>query len=182
MDKFKIDPVALRAHFTPFFSGLGRKAWALALIVLVLDQATKLWMLFGLNLELYQSVKILPFFAFSMVHNIGISFGFFSSTSWGRWVLVLFQFAMAIGLADVVRRQVNPWLATSLGLIVGGALGNGIDRARLGYVVDFIDVSGTHIFPWVFNIADSAITIGVVLLVWYFVRVDGAKAKDATKS
>ena len=56
-------------------------------------------------------------------------------------------------------------LITAIGLVIGGALGNVIDRVRFGYVVDFIDVSGTGVFPWVFNVADSAITIGVVLLI-----------------
>ena len=65
-------------------------------------------------------------------------------------------------------------LTTALGLVMGGALGNVIDRIRFGYVVDFVDLSGTGVFPWVFNVADSAITIGVVLLVLDIIRVEQA--------
>ncbi|MFT4075900.1 MAG: signal peptidase II [Asticcacaulis sp.] len=171
----------LRAHFTPLYSSLGLKALGLALLVLILDQLTKLGVWHGLNLQtIGDQVNILPIFSLTMVHNQGISFGFFHSEGAGRWVLVLFQFGMGLALMDYVRTQTNAWLALSLGLIIGGAIGNGIDRARLGFVIDFLDFSGTHIFPWVFNVADSAICIGVALLVWYFVRADlTAKRKDA---
>lgn len=170
----------LRTHFTPLYSPLGLQGILLALVVLVLDQASKLWILFGLRLEEIQHVNILPFFSFTMVHNKGISFGLLTSEGPGRWLLVLFQFGMAAVIVDFLRNQKHPLAALSLGLIMGGALGNGIDRARLGYVVDFLDFSGTHVFPWVFNVADSAICIGVALLVWYFIRADmTTKDKDA---
>ncbi|ESQ82728.1 hypothetical protein AEAC466_16445 [Asticcacaulis sp. AC466] len=171
----------LKAHFTPLYSAEGLKALGLALLVLIADQATKLGVLYGLNLrEIGQQVNILPFFSLTMVHNQGISFGLLTSDGLGRWLLVLFQFGMAFGIADYVRTKTNPWLIVSLGLIIGGAIGNGIDRLRLGYVVDFLDFGGTGFFPWVFNVADSAICIGVALLVWYFVRADMAeKGKTA---
>jgi len=171
----------VRTHFTPLYSSLGLKGLGLAAIVLIFDQLTKLGVLYGLNLQaIGDQVNILPFFSLTMVHNQGISFGLLTSEGPGRWLLVLFQFGMALALVDYVRTQTNAWLTFSLGLIIGGAIGNGIDRFRLGYVVDFLDFSGTHVFPWVFNIADSAICIGVALLVWYFVRADlTAKRKDA---
>ncbi len=170
----------LRAHFTPLHTSLGLKGLGLAVIILVFDQLTKLGVLYGLNLQaIGDQVNILPFFSLTMVHNQGISFGLLTSGGLGRWLLVLFQFGMALALVDYVRTQTNAWLTFSLGLIIGGAIGNGIDRFRLGYVVDFLDFSGTHVFPWVFNVADSAICIGVALLVWYFVRADlTAKRKD----
>jgi signal peptidase II len=171
----------LRAHFTPLYTSLGLQGLGLAVLILILDQLTKLGVLYGLNLQaIGDQVNILPFFSLTMVHNQGISFGLLTSGGLGRWLLVLFQFGMALLILDWVRAQKSPWLGSSLGLIAGGAIGNGIDRFRLGYVVDFLDFSGTHVFPWVFNIADSAICIGVALLVWYFVRADlTAKRKDA---
>lgn len=171
----------LRAHFAPLYTSTGLRGLALAAIVLILDQLTKLGVLYGLNLQaLGDQVNILPFFSLTMVHNQGISFGLLTSGGLGRWLLVLFQFGMGLYLIDLVRAKSDPWLVYSLGLIIGGAIGNGIDRFRLGYVVDFLDFSGTHIFPWVFNVADSAICIGVALLVWYFIRADlTAKHKDA---
>ncbi len=165
----------LRAHLTPLYSPEGLKGLGLALIIFALDQLSKYAVLFGLNLrEIGDHAQILPFFSLTMVHNIGISFGFLGSQGSGRWLLVLFQFAVALGLINYVRAAKSLWLTLSLGLIIGGAIGNGLDRLRLGYVVDFLDFSGTHIFPWVFNVADSAITIGVMLLIWHFVTSDKA--------
>ena len=165
----------VRAHLTPLYSQAGLKGLGLALTIFVLDQLSKYAVLFGLNLQdVGDHAQILPFFSFTMVHNIGISFGFFGSQGSGRWLLVVFQFAVALVMIDYVRAARSPWLTLSLGLIIGGAIGNGLDRLRLGYVVDFLDFSGTHIFPWVFNVADSAITIGVMLLIWHFVSSDKA--------
>jgi signal peptidase II len=72
---------------------------------------------------------------------------------------------VSAGLAWWALRADRRLLITAIGLVMGGALGNVIDRVRFGYVVDFIDFSGTGVFPWVFNVADSAITVGVVLLI-----------------
>ncbi|MDI7774916.1 signal peptidase II [Asticcacaulis sp. EMRT-3] len=158
---------------------MGALGLGLAAVVLLLDQISKAWVLNGLGLhEIGDQVKILPFFSFTLVHNIGISFGMLSSDGLGRWLLVLFQFIVALVLIDYVRKQTRPWLVVCLGLIIGGALGNGLDRLRFGFVVDFLDFSGTHVFPWVFNIADSGISIGVALLVWYFIRTDKPKASE----
>ena len=81
---------------------------------------------------------------------------------------------MAVALAVWARRTVRALPALALGLIMGGAVGNALDRVRLGAVVDFIDVSGIGVFPWVFNVADSAITVGVALLL-----LDSLVAKPA---
>ena len=170
----------LRTHFTPLTTPLGIRGLLLALLVLVLDQVSKWIILVPLNLRnLGDQVNILPFFNLTMVHNKGISFGLLHSDGFGRWFLALFQIGMAVLLADFVRTQKKPLLTVALGLIIGGAVGNAIDRVRLGFVVDFIDVSGTHVFPWVFNVADSAICIGVALLIWYFVQADQAAKKAA---
>ena len=170
----------VRTHFTPLTTPLGLKGLALAVLVLVLDQISKWAILVPLNLRnLGDQVNILPFFNLTMVHNKGISFGLLLSDGFGRWFLALFQIGMAVLLADFVRMQKKPWLTVALGLIIGGAIGNAIDRVRLGFVVDFLDFSGTHVFPWVFNVADSAICIGVALLIWYFIQADRAAKMNA---
>jgi signal peptidase II len=81
-----------------------------------------------------------------------------------RWGFVAFSLVVAVLLAAWARRQARLLPAIGLGLIVGGAIGNAIDRARFGSVVDFIDVQQLGFFPWIFNVADSAITVGVVVL------------------
>ena len=101
-----------------------------------------------------------------LVWNRGVSFGLLNSHGdLGRWALVAFETAVALALAVWARRSERPILAVALGFVMGGAIGNVIDRARFGAVVDFIDVTALH-FPWVFNLADSAINIGVALLLW----------------
>lgn len=80
-----------------------------------------------------------------------------------RWLLAAFSAAVAVGLIVWARRIGRPLLSVAIGLIIGGAVGNLIDRVRWGAVADFLNFSGLH-FPWVFNVADSAITVGVALL------------------
>lgn len=100
-----------------------------------------------------------------MVWNEGVSFGFLQARhDLVRWGLTLFALAVALALAAWARKADRRLLGVSLGLIIGGAVGNAIDRARFGAVADFIDVSALGFFPWVFNVADSAITIGVILM------------------
>ncbi|MBI1408271.1 MAG: signal peptidase II [Caulobacter sp.] len=143
---------------------MGPLAYSLALAVILADQLSKLWVLYSLNLQALGSVKVLGPLRLTMVWNQGVSFGMFrADTGWMRWLLVIFSLAVAIIIAVWVRRVQRPLLGWGFGLIMGGAIGNMIDRVRLGAVADFIDVQAL-MFPWVFNIADSAITIGVVLL------------------
>jgi lipoprotein signal peptidase len=145
-------------------SRLALKAYGLALLVIVLDQLTKAWMISGLDLREVGQIPVLgSFFRFSWVENRGVSFGLFGDGS-ARWVLSVFSIGVAVALAWWVARQTRPLMGTAIGLVMGGAVGNVIDRVRFGYVVDFLDFSGTGLFPWVFNVADSAITIGVLLL------------------
>ena len=163
----------IAAYFGARTTRAGVGALLLAALVLVLDQASKFWVLHGLGLQQPgDSVTILPFFSFTYVQNIGISFGLFGSEGAGRWLLVAFQFAVALFLIGYVRSKDRSLLVVALALIIGGAIGNGLDRARLGFVVDFLDFSRTHVFPWVFKIADSGITIGVALLIWRFMRAE----------
>ena len=146
-------------------SRLAVTAFVFALLVVVLDQLTKAWIVSGLDLREVGRVNILPpILNFTWVENRGVSFGLFGDGS-ARWMLSLFSIVVAGILGWWALRADRRLLITAIGLVMGGALGNVIDRIRFGFVVDFIDFSGTKVFPWVFNVADSAITIGVVLLI-----------------
>jgi signal peptidase II len=148
--------------FKPNRNGL--IAYAVAAAVVVVDQVSKVWFL-GLGLSEGDSIPVLPIFRLSMVWNPGISFGLLQGHGQiGRWLLVLFGLAVVVGLAWWIRNAERLWGAVAIGLIMGGAIGNNlIDRVRLGMVADFLDFSGLG-FKWVFNVADSAINIGIALL------------------
>ena len=143
----------------------GLLAYAVAALVVVLDQLSKFWILDVVHLE-RQPIRLLPVFQLTLVWNPGVSFGLLRADSGaGRWILVVFALAIVAALGVWARRVTRPLTALSLGLILGGALGNNlIDRVRFGAVADFLDFHGLGFFPWVFNVADSAITIGVGLL------------------
>lgn len=140
-------------------------AYAFALAIVVIDQLSKAYILNGLELREVGRVFVFPpIFNVSYVENTGVSFGLFGGGS-ARWMLSVFSIVVAAGLAWWATQADRRLLVTAIGFVIGGALGNAIDRVRFGYVVDFLDFSGTGVFPWVFNIADSAITVGVVLLI-----------------
>ena len=144
---------------------LGLAAYVIALVVTVLDQASKAWVLGPFDLPDKGSVTVTPFFKLSMVWNPGISYGLLQGHGdLGRWLLVLFAACVVAALIVWVRQTTRPLISIAIGLIMGGAIGNNlIDRVRLGMVADFLDFSGLG-FKWVFNVADSAITVGVILL------------------
>lgn len=138
----------------------------LALMVFVLDQATKWVVTFPLELRKYRQIEILPFFDLNWVENRGVSMGFLTASSeTTRWLLVLLTTAIALFVAIWLWREKRRDDAWGLALVLGGALGNIVDRIRFGYVVDFMDL---HFGEWrpflVFNVADAAITVGVLLL------------------
>lgn len=142
----------------------GVLAYALATVVIVLDQAIKAWILGGLGLAIGAPRPVWGPLRLTLVENPGVSFGLFQSdASWTRWALAAFSLVVALALALWARRAERPFTGLALGLIIGGAIGNFIDRVRTGVVVDFLDVTALY-FPWVFNLADSAITVGIVLL------------------
>ena len=142
----------------------GALAYALATVVIVLDQAIKAWILGGLGLAIGAPRPVWGPLRLTLVENPGVSFGLFQSdASWTRWALAAFSLVVALALALWARRAERPFTGLALGLIIGGAIGNFIDRVRTGVVVDFVDVTALY-FPWVFNLADSAITVGIVLL------------------
>jgi signal peptidase II len=141
-------------------------AYGFALLVIVVDQLTKAWVLdtLGLRIEGMQHPVLDPIFNITLVHNQGVSFGLFGDGS-ARWMLSIFSVVVASVLGWWALKADRRLLITAIGLVMGGAIGNVIDRIRFGFVVDFLDFSGTGFFPWVFNVADSAITIGVALLI-----------------
>lgn len=143
---------------------LGWTAYAIAAAVLVLDQLSKLWILGLLGRAQGASVQLLGPLRLTMVHNYGMSFGLLKNSDWGRWLLTGFSIVVVVALAVWARKSRKLLPALGVGMIIGGAIGNNlIDRVLYGYVVDFIDVSRLY-FPWVFNVADSGISIGVALL------------------
>ncbi len=148
-----------------------RWLWLSALIV-VLDQGSK--QLASAHLELGQPVPVVPYFYLTLLHNTGAAFSFLSSAGgWQRWFFAVLALVVSTVLVVWLARlpRDSRWLALALALVLGGALGNVVDRVVLGYVVDFIQVYlpflPWRIFnPWpAFNVADSAISVGAVMLV-----------------
>ena len=140
--------------------------FSIALIVFALDQLTK-WVVAGpLHLREVMQITILPIFTLTWTENNGISLGLFNATTEvGRWMLVAVTSAIAVGVAIWIGREKHRWDQAALGLILGGALGNILDRVRHGYVVDFADLHFGAFRPFlVFNVGDAAISIGVVIL------------------
>ncbi|HEY0115058.1 MAG TPA: signal peptidase II [Allosphingosinicella sp.] len=140
--------------------------YVLAFMVFALDQATKWVVTYPLELAFRRQIEILPFFDLRWVENPGVSMGLFiASSETTRWLLVAMTTAIALFVAVWLWREKRRDDAWGLALVLGGALGNIVDRIRFGYVVDFADL---HFGEWrpflVFNVADAAITIGVLLL------------------
>ena len=141
-------------------------AYATALAIFIADQITK-WIVSGpLALQARVQIEILPIFNLTWVENNGISLGLLNATTpIGRWMLVAMTAAIAIGVAWWITREEKRGDQLALGLVLGGALGNIVDRVRHGYVVDFADLHFGAFRPFlVFNVADAAISIGVVIL------------------
>ncbi|OUR64182.1 signal peptidase II [Methylophaga sp. 42_25_T18] len=140
----------------------------LSALVLVLDQASKWFM--SSWLSLYETVAVVPFFNLTMAHNTGAAFSFLAQAGgWQRWFFAVIAFVVSAVLFVWLKRLNSSARleAISISLILGGAVGNLIDRVLLGYVVDFLDFYnyyGSYHFP-AFNIADSAICVGAALLI-----------------
>ncbi len=139
---------------------------ALAALVILLDQASKLWVLGSFHLG--ESLPMTSFFNLVLVFNSGAAFSFLSDAGgWQKWFFVTLALVISGWLAVMIRQHAAERLQPlAFALVLGGALGNVIDRLRFGAVVDFLDfhVAGWH-WP-AFNVADSAITVGVALLLW----------------
>lgn len=155
-------PVALSDH-----GRIRRHALAIAALIAVADQVVKWLVRVPLSLERKGSVHIFDFFRLTWAENRGISLSMFEANSdLQRWLLVAVTALVATFVARWMWREANRIDAYALSMILGGAIGNIIDRTRFGYVVDYADF---HIGSWrpfmIFNLADAAITIGVVILV-----------------
>lgn len=147
-------------------SPMGRLAFAVAAGVVVADQLSKWLIVHVVDLPDRLQVPVAPpVFNLTMVWNHGVTFGVFrNSGPVGRWMLVAVAAAVVLVLANVARTAERKLLAVGLGLILGGAIGNNlVDRVLLGAVADFFDFSGLY-FPWVFNVADIAIDLGIACL------------------
>ena len=138
-----------------------------AALILIADQLVKWVVTVPMSLQSIREWPVLPFFSFTWVQNFGVSFGMLEARSEAlRWLLVAFTSLVAAGVAWWMWREKARADVIALGAVLGGALGNIIDRARVGYVIDYADLHFGDFRPFlVFNIADAAITIGVLLLV-----------------
>ncbi|GGE34311.1 lipoprotein signal peptidase [Agaricicola taiwanensis] len=144
----------------------------ITLITLVLDQASKLWVLFSFDLPLKGRVAIAPFVDFVMVWNRGISYGLMQQDGdLGRWLLIIVTVIAVVFLANWLRKEDGRINAAGLGLIIGGAVGNGIDRVVYGAVADFVLLHAGNFEWYVFNIADAAIVVGVVFLLYGALKI-----------
>lgn len=148
-------------------TGSGLRWLWLSALVIALDQATKIWV--SARFELFERMELTPFLNLVLVYNPGAAFSFLSDASgWQRWFFTV--------LALVVSVVILVWLSRlraceripsiGLSLVLGGALGNVWDRLQHGHVIDFIDVYYRDWHWPAFNVADSAITVGVVFLIW----------------
>lgn len=158
------------------------QAFALALFIFAADQISKYVITYPLQLQQRRVIELLPFFDLRWVENYGVSMGFLTaSTDTGRWLLVAMTAGIALFVGIWMWREKRRDDSLALSLVLGGALGNIVDRSRHGYVVDFADF---HIGEWrpflVFNVADAAITVGVLLLLLraLLTREDKVPRKD----
>jgi len=153
-----------------------------ALAVLALDQASKLWLLFVFDIGHRGAVKVAPFFDLVLAWNVGISFGWFQNDSQIAQIALMVVKAVAVVVLAVWMARSRTLMATiALGMIIGGAIGNAIDRFAYGAVVDFalfhVEIAGKPFNWYVFNLADVAIVAGVAALLYdSFLGVPAAKA------
>jgi signal peptidase II len=149
---------------------------------LVLDQASKLWLLYVFDIARRGAVKVTPFFDLVLAWNVGISFGWFQNDGFvAQAVLTAIKAVAVVVLAIWMARSRNRLATVALGLIIGGAIGNAIDRVAYGAVVDFalfhVQIGGNTFNWYVFNVADVAIVAGVAALLYdSFLGVPAAKA------
>ena len=143
------------------------RGFAIAAAIFILDQTVKAFVLgpMGLRVE-GDTYYVMPIFSFTLVHNIGVSLGMLNATSdWQRWGLVALTGTISMIVAVWLWREKNHRDIIGLGLVLGGAGGNLLDRIRFGHVTDYADLHFGAFRPFlVFNIADAAISIGVLVL------------------
>lgn len=149
--------------------------------LMAIDQLSKWWILNVFDLPAKGTVEVLPFFSLTMVWNKGISMGLPLGDALGRWGIIVMTVAISVWLVIWLKRSCRGFEAVALVLILSGALGNLIDRFVHGAVVDFIHMHAWDYNFYVFNVADSAITVGVVMLLIDGLRDGGKSPKNASK-
>jgi signal peptidase II len=153
-----------------------------AIVTLIIDQASKLWLLFVFDIAHRGAVQVTPFFDLVLAWNVGISFGWFQSDSAAAQIaLMAIKVVAVVVLAIWMARSRTPLATVALGLIIGGAIGNAIDRFAYGAVVDFalfhVQIGEKTLNWYIFNLADVAIVAGVAALLYdSFLGVPAAKA------
>ncbi|WP_310533289.1 signal peptidase II [Novosphingobium sp.] len=145
-----------------------RLGFLIAAVIFIADQALK-WLVMGplaLRDRFLQQIDILPFFRLTWAENRGISLGLFTAEGeTGRWILVAVTALIACGVVYWILRETAKADILALGAVLGGALGNIVDRVRLGYVADYADLHFGEFRPFmIFNLADAAISIGVLIV------------------
>jgi len=151
-------------------------------LTLIADQADKAWMLYVYDIGAKGTVRLAPFFDLILVWNRGVSYGLFPQESGlGRWVLILFALTSALALLVWLARITSPLAAVCVGLIIGGAVGNAIDRILYGAVADFFSFHAFGFEWYVFNVADTAIVAGVIGLLYESVFGGHKKVSNPSK-
>ncbi len=150
-----------------------------ALASFLADQIFKIWMVYGYRLTEHERVEMTSFFDLVLTWNKGVSYGMLTQGSiYGQWALGAFKIAVSLALIAVIARVAHRLLALALGLIIGGAMGNAVDRFWHGGVADFFSLHYNGFYWYIFNIADIAIVIGVALLIVEgFVKTSAAEKK-----
>jgi signal peptidase II len=153
----------------------------IALLIFFLDQASKFVVMQLLQLPVRGQIELMPFFNLTWAQNYGVSMGFLTaSTDFQRWALVTLTGLIGIAVFIWMNKEKAKWDIVALGMILGGAMGNIVDRARLGYVADFADLHVGDFRPFlIFNLADACISIGVVILLARALLI--REKKDETK-
>ncbi|QDQ87207.1 lipoprotein signal peptidase [Alcaligenaceae bacterium SJ-26] len=156
------------AATTASLTGCRRPFWRwllLAAVVILIDQATKLW--FEAEFTYGQRLNVLPFFDFTLVYNPGAAFSFLADAGgWQRWFFTLLGLGASGFILWLLRRHGDePRFALAMSLILGGAIGNVIDRMSYGHVIDFLLFYWNNAYFPAFNLADSALTLGAILMI-----------------
>jgi len=155
---------------------------SVAAVALIADQASKVWMLYVYDIGAKGVVTVTPFFDLVLVWNRGVSYGLLPQDSdLGRWALILFAFAAAFALVIWLARVTSPLAAAAMGLVIGGAVGNAIDRILYGAVADFFSFHAYGYQWYIFNIADVAIVAGVIGLLYESVFGGHKKVSNPSK-
>ncbi len=144
-----------------------KNAYILMASVFLADRASKWWIVHKLDLPSLQDVAVLPFFSLTMVWNRGISMGLFQAgDDFGKWLLIILTGLVTVGLFIWMRRETSQMVVLALAAIVGGSLANIWDRIQYGAVADFLHFHVAGYSFYVFNVADAAISLGVMVLLW----------------